>query len=353
MVVIFLQFLYFKVKRRCLDNSEQIQQLHTSMGFWFLVFTYTIFQSTSSIIFDIFSFDNLGTDNECYLTSDYTTRCNTARWRLWVIYAACCVLVYPIGIPFMYFTLLWRNRHIIDPSLDETGARARMGDNFGKSRVAQALEIRNADRKIQYLAFLFESFEPRYWWWEVFESFRRLTMTSFQVFIFPGSSRQMFTSLAASFLFVKMYSYCNPYVLDSDDILAETVQWVTALTIGIALMLSVGSISSSGFVGAMLIGLQVSVLCFAAYLCLITLNTEINFFLEWPIFKPVKRFHSRVSTMNFQSKDSTAVIYPKDGSFYNPETEPEYDTQDDCPNPGAGMKYIKADCSFEPEKKSS
>jgi len=47
-----------------------------------------------------------------YLRLDYSLDCDGGRYSSFVWFAALMVLVYPVGIPALYFTLLWNNREV-------------------------------------------------------------------------------------------------------------------------------------------------------------------------------------------------------------------------------------------------
>ena len=46
---------------------------------------------------------------------DYSIDCDGTEHKIFNIYALACIIVYPIGIPLMYFLLLRRERKLLDP----------------------------------------------------------------------------------------------------------------------------------------------------------------------------------------------------------------------------------------------
>jgi len=52
-----------------------------------------------------------------------------------------------------------------------------------------ALEVREMNeekqKNLEALSFLYSSYEPKYWWFEVFETLRMLALTGFLVFLAP------------------------------------------------------------------------------------------------------------------------------------------------------------------------
>jgi hypothetical protein len=94
--------------------------------------------------------------------------CFSERY-LWInIYAGAMVLVYPIGVPTLLFLMLRRWRYQLNPRLknpimsDEDVERIRYGTT-------------NTETITQFAVL----YKPRWMYYEVFNTFRRLTLTSF------------------------------------------------------------------------------------------------------------------------------------------------------------------------------
>ena len=78
-----------------------------------------------------------------------------------LFYATTFLFIYPIGIPALYFSVLFRRRHDIDPNLQSTGMKARMSRSM--EDVNEALSLRGGDHTLYSLGFLIESYEPEFW----------------------------------------------------------------------------------------------------------------------------------------------------------------------------------------------
>ena len=120
-------------------------------------------------------YDESGKYLDCYLLVDYSFCCGgscdvkhngLSIYYWWMIYAVLFIFVYPIGVPMMYLFLLWRQRHLIDPVVPELGHKGRM-DGVHSEQVDLAIAMRNKEMKIRPTAFLWNQYEPLYWWWEV------------------------------------------------------------------------------------------------------------------------------------------------------------------------------------------
>ena len=138
--------------------------------------------------------------------------------------------IYPIGVPLMYTLLLVRNRHLIYPQ-EGQGIDAKM-------------KIRDNDLTIKKLSFLWVSYKPSCWWFEIFECCRRLLMTGGLVFVSQGSPLQVSCGLCITFFSLFCLCWFKPYVTKRDNLLA-CFQQVTQFLILTAVMLIVASGTTS------------------------------------------------------------------------------------------------------------
>lgn len=200
-----------------------------SIATTFFFFSFCILSLSSTVVFQFFQADTAleSSTGDCYLTVDYTTRCDTYKYDLMCGYAAIMLFVFPIGIPLMYYTVLHRNLDKIDPCLPD-GSKPR---DVGSPGFDAIVEMRAEDESVAKFAFLFDSYEPQYWWFEVYESCRRLAMSSATVLLWPGTIRQVVITLFLSLGSVKVFSFTSPYLEDADDFLAEVSQWMLVCTL--------------------------------------------------------------------------------------------------------------------------
>jgi hypothetical protein len=95
---------------------------------------------------------------------------------------------YPLGIPLLYWSLLFRNRKKLESE-----------------------RMRDADESLLKTAFLWDMYEPAYWWFEVFDAARRLCMTGLLVFVFKGSASQIVFAIFMSVCSVVAFLWLMPY----------------------------------------------------------------------------------------------------------------------------------------------
>ena len=89
---------------------------------------------------------------------------------------------------------------------------------------------------VQAISFLYFAYEPRYWYWEIIETARRLILTAVISAFFRGESSQATLAVFLSVLFIKLYSAAAPYESDKADIMAETGQIAIFITFFCALI---------------------------------------------------------------------------------------------------------------------
>ena len=78
-----------------------------------LTITFLVFISTSSVVFGSFKTDEIVDTGVTYLELDYTVDVHTSRYTAMKAYAVAMLFVYPLGIPALYFVLLYQNRKIL------------------------------------------------------------------------------------------------------------------------------------------------------------------------------------------------------------------------------------------------
>ena len=75
------------------------------------------------------------------------------------------------------------------------------------------------------LSFLWDAYEPQYWYWEIVETTRRLVLTAVLSVCGAGSAAQSVLAIILSVVYIKLYGYFAPYERDADDVSAEVGQY--------------------------------------------------------------------------------------------------------------------------------
>ena len=110
------------------------------------------------------------------------------------------------------------------------------------------------------IAFLWKAYEPKFWYWEVVETLRRLLLTAV-LSVIPENSAQSVIAVLLSVIYIKLYSYNAPYLERSDDILAAMGQYQIFCTFFAVLCIKYDLLSGflSDFLGFVLIAANLSI----------------------------------------------------------------------------------------------
>uniref|UniRef100_A0A7S2F8R9 Polymorphic outer membrane protein n=1 Tax=Octactis speculum TaxID=3111310 RepID=A0A7S2F8R9_9STRA len=258
-------------------DKAQVHRLDDAFMFWILLVSYILFAPVSGTVLNVFRCEHVGQGHH-YLYSDYSTSCHSSMYRHIKIYAMCFVFVYPVGIPLFYFILLFTYRNQIDPTLERTGKKGRM--EVSREDTEEACRVRENNENLSYISFLYDAYEPRYWFWEVYVCCDRLIMTTVSIWLSIHESFRPFACLIISCVNIKMYSHYDPYVQDSDDVIAEVAQWSTLSTLIMTMMLQLEEAKHHAFIRNGIVAGMAAVALVLAYFCISTIGTELHFFYE-------------------------------------------------------------------------
>ena len=128
--------------------------------------------------------DDTFDDGRAVLAVDFSLSCKSPQWDSHVVYGVFMLLVFTVGIPCLFFRLLFANRQAIDPPLSAAGMRLlqlaeacsveRAGRCSLVEQAKDAARSRNRDETLQSIGFLFDHYLPKFWYFEILESVRRL-----------------------------------------------------------------------------------------------------------------------------------------------------------------------------------
>jgi hypothetical protein len=229
----------------------------------FLLLTFIIFPSVSTTVLRAFpcrAFD----DGSNLLKADYSIDCDAPGRAGYVFYAVLMTLVYPIGITTLYAVLLWKQRLLVCPEKREwqkvCGIKAypplslSIADDDALLAAREALlkdKSAGAHAMLRSTQFLFKEYEPRFWWFEVFECARRLMLTGGTVFFLEGSATQVAAGMLVALISIQIYARTQPYIRHQDDTLAMAAQWGIYFTLFIGLLLKARIPSADGYDGVL------------------------------------------------------------------------------------------------------
>jgi hypothetical protein len=172
--------------------------------------------------------DNQPSDK--YLLADSSISCSSPEFTFGVVWAGVSVLFYPIGIPLYYYYKLWRRRFDILALTTTSGSGSSSGsgpsvDEGSSESLLSPPPLHEVSNKTAVLSFLYESYKPQFWYWEVIECTRRLMLTAVLSVAAPGTSAQCLLGMLLAFGYISLYGYFRPYASDSNSTLAYVAQY--------------------------------------------------------------------------------------------------------------------------------
>ena len=216
MAMIFLAATYavaaFK-HREVTGALRVVQQKHISMV---ILLTFFVYSSVSSVLFKTFACDNLD-DGKNYLRADYRIDCNSFKHRSFQIYAGFMLLLFPVGIPVLYGSLLVRDRY-----------RLKM-DGVEREESIRA----------SFTSDLWRPYRPSVFYYEVVECGRRVLLTGVVVFIYPNTAAQVAVTLMMAFAFTIVSEVLDPYTCRRETWLNRMGHVIVFASMYLALLLKV------------------------------------------------------------------------------------------------------------------
>lgn len=123
-----------------------------------------------------------------YLVADFNIKCQQGDWNTYAMVNIFFVFLYPVGIPVLYFALLYRIRN----RSFELPARYRLG-------------------------FIYESYNTNLWWFEVMDQAHKLCLTSL-IMLLPRDI-QLPVGMVACMAYLIVILIAEPYYRKPDDML--------------------------------------------------------------------------------------------------------------------------------------
>jgi hypothetical protein len=285
------------------EIEEEIEKLKTAQAKHyqvFLIMTFLIYSTVSTAVFQTFAcdtIDEIADVKRSYLRADYSIQCDTAKHTGYRVYAGIMIAVYPVGIPWLYYRLLRRNKnehkqakqctvqHEIAPILvarrcerlraisaavcgalttlkmtleqvtmcvckqSAPQAAAAAAAQPPKSNIAVYSDSRDKDGNshLKLTKFLWKSYKPTLYYWEVVECMRRLLLTGLVVFIVPGTSAQAAISCVMAVLSMVLVLCVQPHADLADAHIYTVGALITFLSMFLSLALKVNIRTETDF----------------------------------------------------------------------------------------------------------
>jgi len=95
------------------------------------------------------------------LKVDYSIDCESSEHATFKLYAYLMIIVYPIGIPFMYYFLLSSVREYLDPGQHKFALELQSEEAGQEKALEEREKLENLNPRLKALSFLYGAYEPR------------------------------------------------------------------------------------------------------------------------------------------------------------------------------------------------
>ena len=214
--ILLLGMTYYIAARKNRQSEGAVQIVQHKHLSAVILLTFFLYSNVSSILFQTFACEHLE-DGKPYLRADYRIECDSAKHEKLQVYTVIMIIVYTLGIPAFYATLLLKNRDIL--KTDETS----------RNNCSRVLPTRS----------LWRPYKPRVFYFEAIECIRRALLVGVVVFFNPNTASQIAVTLILAFTFVVISESLHPYASTWNTWLSRTRHVVVFFTVYVALLLKV------------------------------------------------------------------------------------------------------------------
>ena len=188
LIVIFFLLPMYVINKRDMNDDEarRLSNDRRRRQFWKLtLFTiFLIWPNVCATILGLFVCKDV--NGTSYVLTDMEVECYDSRWWNFLPPALVMIIVYPVGVPLLFFYFLYSSREKF--SLSET--------------------------KLQ-LGFLYEAYTTQAWFFELLDMVHKLTLTSLIAFV--PFEQQMQTAMSVLAVFTAVILVLKPYHRKGDD----------------------------------------------------------------------------------------------------------------------------------------
>ncbi len=375
-VIVFGVFLTCLVLRQQLlskggdDINAAASSLTVSSIRLCVMVLFTVFPMVSATIFQTFSYDDRLNDGSAYLNADYSIEKRGSTHHGFVVYAIIMCLLYCFGIPAASWCVLRQKKDKIqllmaisecitaiegDEILESQhpedilahqqtmtirlqkqvvtestrrfkSTRRFISDfdeiSFSRSdpiRTKESLNVMKAelseeDPWLLGLSPLFKDYKRGYWWFEVPKFISTVILCGPLTLIPVEGASQVYISIVVSMFMLVLFANCQPYVAQSNNILAQCCQMSLTFAMTVGLLAKASESSQDALFGPLLIvcttlnlGLGIAAMAFELA---VTFVTEMPFVSKWIHLLPLpSRFKLR------QERNSS--VAPTSSTFHD------------------------------------
>jgi len=197
---------------------EETRISHTGL---FLGLTFYIYSTISTALFQVHACDSIDDHAKPlmrYLRADYSIQCDTPKHKAYSAYAYVMTVFYVVGTPLLYTILLLRNKQQLINGTgtvsEELVAMKYDAENVDTDNTVDPITVtvsRHGMESLKSTKFLWNSYKPEHYYWEIIECGRRLLLTGALVFIAPGTTAQADAACLLAFLTMIVALYVQPH----------------------------------------------------------------------------------------------------------------------------------------------
>jgi hypothetical protein len=223
-----------EIKRSEERRQDEVGALIGRYFSLFFLITYLVLPSVTTTIAGVIPIVNVDPDGTLpgeyhyYMRHDLNVNARSARYKFGVGWAAVMFLIYPVGVPALYFYVLYYNKEKIS-QLEKTG-------DFDRKAAGEKMTFIDYISP-QTISFLHSAYEAQFWYWEIVETARRLLLTAAVSIVATGSPAQIVFGIFVAVVYIKLYAYFLPYKNSEDDFLQELAQYQIFITLFISLLI--------------------------------------------------------------------------------------------------------------------
>ena len=153
-----------------------------------------------------------------YLRVDTSVVCSSSRYRTFRIVNTVFILLY-MSVPLSWLVLLFRLRGRLNPPTSSADA-------------GLVLWMRDRDPTLAPVRFLFTVYQPRFYYWEALELYRRVAFIGVLPLLSSKADRRAAIGVLLSIVSLAVYGEVGPFQRNSTKVLARVAQYTIFMTFG-------------------------------------------------------------------------------------------------------------------------
>lgn len=125
-----------------------------------------------------------------------------------------------MSVPVAWLVLLYLLRDKLNPKVSSSTDKGL------------AIWIRDRDPKLNHARYLFEPYQPRFYYWEALELYRRVTFIGVLPLMSSKGARRAAIGVLLSIISLAVYGELEPFQLHTNRVLARIAQYTVFMTFG-------------------------------------------------------------------------------------------------------------------------